>query len=131
MKHSIFNYFYGEKYDLIIFILNLKGVLHLHDFSGKVSFIFLIHIILDILVFIYQYLSARSNVLHLSIKEKLDFSKRGEPVFDILYNKEKFCIGKKTIISDRPRCRFSTRNLRDTNCIYSTNSTIITKSLYL
>lgn len=131
MKYSIFNYFYGKKYSTFILILNLKEICGLFDFYDRLSFIFFIHIFLDLLIFAYRYLYIRSGILYSRIKEKLDFSKKKEPVFDIMYNKEKFCIGKKTIISDRPRCRFSTRNRKDINHIYTVNSTIVTKSLYL
>jgi hypothetical protein len=131
MKYSIFNFFYDKKYGLVIFILNFSDILGLHDLCSRIMFIVFTHIALDILIFIYQYVYTRSDAISSSIKEKLDFSKKEEPVFDIMYNKEKFCTDKKTVILDRPRCRYSTKNRRDINNFYTINSTVITKSLYL
>lgn len=129
MEYSFFNYFYLKKYSLIIFIINIKDIIGCFDFIDRILFIILIDILLDLCLFVYNYIFYRLCILFSYIKKILN--PLGKKIsLDITYNKEKSYINKKRIMPDRPRCRFSILGKKNINSLRSITSTIISKGPY-
>lgn len=131
MKYSFFGYFFNKKYGFTLFIIDIRDIAGLFDFCDRLLFIILISTTLDLSFFICSYVFYRLCILYFYIKKKLSRQLEKESLYFDIYNKEKFCIGKKTIISDRPRCKYSVKESKSINSLYTFNSTVITKGPYL
>lgn len=131
MTPSLFNFFYDEKHRVIlIIILDFRSALGGPDLYERISFIILTGILSSLFLFICNYIFYRIGLLYVYTKRKIPFLGKIRPDFNIHDNRSKFAFGKK-IIYDRPRCKYSVKGQKDVNYIYTTNSTIVTKSIYL
>lgn len=131
VRHLFFNYFCSEKYMLYTFTINIKSVLGWSDFYDRFLFIILADTILSICFFIYNYIYCRFPFIYSYIEKKLNFFKKEKVYFDILHDNKKFCIGKKNILSDRRRCRYSAKGQKDIYFLFNINSTNIVKNPFL
>lgn len=131
MRYSIFNYFCSKKYVLYPFTISVRSLLGWSDFYDRFLFIILADTMLNLCLFIYNYVYYRFPTIYSYIEEKLNSFKEQKANFDILHDSKKFCIGKKNILSDRQRCKYSAKGQKDIYFLFNTNSTYIVKNPFL